>query len=367
MKAAKDASDLAEVLDQVLADRLPPVAALDRELAELLHVADRLEISAAQIKPSPEFRATARQRLVLAMAGSTSRPRASTVLARLRVRAWVMRFAAGLATLSVAGAAAATASASALPGEPLYAVKQATEAVTLHLATTDAARDEILLQHADTRLDEAGRLLDQGRAAETDATAARYDDTLGKLTVSTWSDADVSNLRTNEVRLVELLEAAPGSAGPGLERALAATHRSLARARPTTPATGAELTETVTTPPREARAHVLPADAPNPETVQPDGPPPTDRGERSSAEPLDTQAEVHDRSAERRPEVTPVWVDADVRAANGSGGESDAAKVPEGRATPPRANPQPPSSQSGRTAPQRPAAPLSQPGGRGRP
>jgi hypothetical protein len=359
---------LAEALDRALADRVSAATVLDPEVADLVEVGDRLERSAAETTPSAEFRAAARQRLLVGMARSPGGARSRGVSVGDRVRAWAASFAAGLAALGFAGAATASASASALPGDPLYPVKQATETVALHLATTDAAREEILLHQADTRLDEAARLLEQGRAADVPATTARYDDTLGALAETTGSEAVEANLRTNEVRLSELLQAAPGPARPGLERALAATERRLTRSRPAKPATDVEVVETVTTstltpPPRQS---VRPSDTDDHTPTELRAPRPADAGERGPGESHDTPAETHGPGVERRPEAPPAGVETGLPSDHVSSGESQGMTVSDSRAAP-HANPQPAAAPPGRTPPQRTVVPRSQPGGRGRP
>lgn len=91
------------------------------------------------------------------------------------------------------------------------------EVVALQLATSDSARDEVLLRQADTRLDEAARLLQQGRARDVAMTCAHYDGTLDALTAT--SEGVESDLQTKKDRLGELLQTAPGPAHAGLERA----------------------------------------------------------------------------------------------------------------------------------------------------
>ena len=74
----------------------------------------------------------------------------------------------GLIALLVS--ATVTASAAALPGEPLYGVKRAAEEAQLSLATDSEQRAGLRLELADRRLDEAVKLVargDVGRAEET--------------------------------------------------------------------------------------------------------------------------------------------------------------------------------------------------------
>jgi len=149
-----------------------------------------------------------------------------------RVAVWAARFAAGIAALSLAGAAAASASASALPGEPLHVIKEAGEALAVQTALGDAARQQVLLRQADTRLDETARLLEQGRDTEAAATALRYDEAVdGAAAGSPPAEAMETSLRADRARLAELLQHAPLPAHGGLERALNAAERGLERAK----------------------------------------------------------------------------------------------------------------------------------------
>src|ERR1043166_2594349 len=127
-----------------------------------------------------------------------------------------------MVALGATGFAAAGASASALPGDPLYPVKQVTEAAALQLEPTDSIRQDLLIHHAGARLDETARLLDQGRDSDAASAIDRYDQTLAAVPPS----APVqSQLDANETRLNQLLDSAPPQARPGLARALASTKR----------------------------------------------------------------------------------------------------------------------------------------------
>ena len=260
MNAYRTEAALAEALDRALGR--PPgggVSVLDPQLAELVEVSHALEYAASEAVPSAEFRNAARQRLVTEMSRSSQRATSLRSSLADSIRMWSLRIGAGLAALSFAGAAAASASASALPGDALYPVKQATEGVALQLAPTESARQDVLLRQADTRVDEAARLLDLGRAADAAATVARYDDTVALLAEATGSEKTEAGMRTNEVRLQQLLNAAPLPARPGLERALAATERHLGRPRSSPAANNVEVGTSV----------AQPTNAPTPEAGQP--------------------------------------------------------------------------------------------------
>ena len=307
MSSLTHESDLADALERALGDR-DGVGLLEGELEDLFSLAETLEASASEVVPSQDFRAAARHRLLIQMARSA---RAAGQVPPIHpLRLWVARFAAGLTALSFAGAAAATAAASALPGDALYVVKQATEAVAIQLATTDSARQDILLQQADTRLDETARLLEQGRDADAAVAAARYDETVARLDVpaaSPHSEVVQSNLRTNEIRLSELLQTAPAPAQHGLERALAATERGLARSRASAPVPTVGVTPVATITSEQRLTDVARAGAAAVETS-----PAADADERGARESHDsTNVTPRGRGVEHRAEATPVNADAD--------------------------------------------------------
>jgi len=317
MTSPRHTPSLAEALDCALDHRVPATGLVDDdddELADLVRLGETLEAFASDVVPNPDFRAAARQRLLVQMARSAPtaghvQPRHQTPIHRVRL--WAARFAAGLTALSLAGAAAASASASALPGDALYPVKQATEAVAVQLATTDSARQDILLHQADTRLDETARLLDQGRDGDAVLAAARYDETVSRLDVArTSSGPEVvkSNLQTNEVRLTELLQTAPAPARQGLERALTATERSLGRLQSSPPMATATLAPVATATAEQRRAD-LAEDSATPEV---ESARPADAGERRASESHDSAGvAARGRGMKNRDEATPVDADID--------------------------------------------------------
>jgi uncharacterized protein DUF5667 len=230
MSGSYNESGRAEALELALTNRGSSSAVADREMADLIELAHTVDEVASQIRPSDEFRARSRQRLLMHMARSARQQRSLRPSVADRVRWWAARFAAGLGALTIAGAAAASASASALPGDALYPVKRVTEVAALQLAPTDAARQDLLLHQADTRLDETTQLLREGRDGDASTAAAQYEQTLAAL--PTGSNAE---LTTDQARLSELLQTAPGPARARLERALSATERHTNAARPSVP------------------------------------------------------------------------------------------------------------------------------------
>jgi hypothetical protein len=307
---------LAEGLDRALRHRAPAPGLADDEVADLVRLAETLEASTSHVVPDAEFRAAARRRLLVHMARSAPTTRKHWAPMD-RVRLWAARCAAGVTALSLAGAAAASASASALPGDALYPVKQATEAVAVQLATTEMARQDLLLHQADTRLDETVRLVEQGRDADAALAVARYDETVARLdSADASSDPETlqSDMRTNELRLSELLLTAPAPARKGLERALAATERSLARPRAArrVPIAADEPAVTASSEQRQAEA----AEDRAPTEIE--TPRPADASERGAGE-SHASAPVAPRGqgVEHRPAATPVEAEADTAAVDG--------------------------------------------------
>jgi uncharacterized protein DUF5667 len=353
--------ELAEALEQALAERGATPAMLGCDVVDLLQVARMLEDTATAIAPSDEFRARSRQRLLTHMARSARRrsvPSSHSTLVG-HIRQWAVRLVASMVALGATGFAAAGASASALPGDPLYPVKQVTEAAALQLAPTDSTRQDVLLQQADTRLDETARLLDQGRDSDAAVTVARYGQTLAALASA---ETVQSQLNASETRLKQLLESAPPQARAGLERALASTERGADRGRSTSPATASYETAAPPTPepPRRQRQ---PQDAnPEPTATRPSDP--ADAGERGRATIHGGTAASHRDDLPDRAQPPRNGVEPDAPAANESTLEPDGAPVADDRS--PRVDAHIPPANSHTNTPQK-AGPGPQRGGATRP
>ena len=89
-----------------------------------------------------------------------------------------------------------SAAAASLPGEPLYAVKRATEEVQLTLTFDDVARMQLLAELADRRLDELARVAQQQPSSAPTATS-EYADAVSKFAtaVDELRDADSEDKR----------------------------------------------------------------------------------------------------------------------------------------------------------------------------
>jgi hypothetical protein len=224
------------------------------ELQRLVDLASSLDKAATNAVIPDEFQTAARARLMQrigaapAVAPMQLGPHLTTVpsrnghhrLAKRRRSTWIWRGSAGLLAAVLAVAATLTASASALPGEPLYSLKQAQEELGVRLAVDDQARALALLHRADARLDETARLLQLGRTDEALAMTLRYDQVVERATtayVVTIDDTPEpspaaaridTRLSQQQEQLQSMLETAPERARGDLRDALVATERSRA-------------------------------------------------------------------------------------------------------------------------------------------
>ncbi|MFI8521297.1 DUF5667 domain-containing protein [Streptomyces sp. NPDC085481] len=168
----------------------PEVSAEPAEQGRLLALANGLG-ELPKPKMDPEVKVVQRAQLVAAMetmlaegsagagptvpeqrtAGGKGAHRASP-LRKLRPRSrWTKGLAAGGLTVGVAAGAfsgVAAASSDALPGDSLYGLKRGMEDLKLGMADDDADRGGIYLDQASTRLSEARRLMERGRAGDLD-------------------------------------------------------------------------------------------------------------------------------------------------------------------------------------------------------
>jgi uncharacterized protein DUF5667 len=234
------------------------------ELRRLVRLAEALDAAATRAVMSEEFRVAARERLMQRIApdsaelyptaaGQNGHHRTNGVwltsiasrngyhVVQPRRPRWLLRSSLGglLAATLVVGATL-TASANALPGEPLYSVKQVREELGVRFAASDDARTLALLNQADARLDETARLLEMGRTDQAAQTTQRFDDALAQATttyVVTIADAGPSDptpdameskLTQQEDQLQTMLASAPEPARADLRQALVATERTRA-------------------------------------------------------------------------------------------------------------------------------------------
>jgi hypothetical protein len=271
------------------------------ELRRLVALARSLESAAATAAMSDDVRASARARLMASIGAPTDAPLAlhgpwlSAVPSAggrqswRRGSRWLWRGTAGLLAAAVSIAATLTASASALPGEPLYGVKHAREDLAVRLAADDQARALALLRQGDARLAETGRLLEQGRTDAALATTQQYGQVVERATtffVVTIEDASAnppaaehmeSQLTQQQEQLQHMLQSAPEPARADLRQALVATERGRALVsdpRRVEQALGRNERNTRSPVAAElptVAAEVLPSSQPTPATTRTDG------------------------------------------------------------------------------------------------
>jgi hypothetical protein len=180
------AEDLQSLLDGSRAST--PAAAA--ELAPLVALASAL--TPPDLRPSVEFRAALRQRLLTEAAVREPAPRAVVTVDRAR-RSAGHRVKQAVATVAVTsvlvGVGAAAASTRALPGDTLYGVKRHVENVQLALAQGDVGHGRELLEQADARLGEAEALA-AGEDSTTPLTRDRLAGALADLDEAVAAGAD---------------------------------------------------------------------------------------------------------------------------------------------------------------------------------
>ena len=210
------------------------------KLEPLLRVAAHLQ-AAGTLQARPAFRRAAPSRLRERIAAGRPDSRWEQARTHPLRRRWATAVALALAAWLVIGAILVPASAAALPGEPLYRVKRAVEAVQLAVTWSDRGDAALHLAFAERRLGEMDALAGQGRPAAVAQAATRYRESLtavetllGRLdrkrdawlieAVLVAADADAA-------RLSALAETAPQEARPSVVQALGASQAVWERAR----------------------------------------------------------------------------------------------------------------------------------------
>jgi hypothetical protein len=154
-----------ETVEQCLR-RYPGYAA---ELEPLLRTAILMN-KATDVKPSAEFRAKARYQMQLKMAQAK---------APQRMKRTVPRWAIAVGTVMLVfllGGSTVLASQNSMPGNPLYAVKLATENLQVKLAGSEEKKTELYMAMADKRIAEMAWMVDNGKTQDVEAAAKRLND-----------------------------------------------------------------------------------------------------------------------------------------------------------------------------------------------
>ncbi len=204
-----------------------------RELEPLLRVAAAARQTASAVEPRPEFKARTRYEVQSRLRAPARRPAPG----RSPVMGWVPRWAVAsvvvVFVLLLGGTTTVAASSDALPGDPLYSVKTATESVQLRLTFSEEGKARLQARLAERRAWEMARLAESGRGERLRAVTTRFGDHLAQLEALAAeieaTDADDGEriaalretLNANLDRDLALLEKAEAKAPPRAARAIA--------------------------------------------------------------------------------------------------------------------------------------------------
>jgi hypothetical protein len=283
--------DQAELLDELLDGRARPGDGIPADVAELLAVADALaaDIGRAELDPG-----LAHRHLRLALQRPV--PRLAPVPVRTRVRRRVAVIGLAAALLAVP---AAVASASSLPGDPLYRVKLATDKVRLLAARSPEAEAATRVELAGDRLADLDALLAAGKAGRVPAGVEHLRAAVAAaeaaIAVARAEGADSTRLAALETTLREIVTRANAllaGAPPTAPRPGAAGPASTAAPGTTTVPGRSPATATAT-----ATANLAASIRTTPPAAAPGAPGPTTAEEAAKAE---RTAERERRKAERK-------------------------------------------------------------------
>lgn len=234
-----------QTLDQALA-RHPH---LRQELLPLLESALWVRSQRGDFSPSPQQRAALRERVLnsiqtqpLPQAQAAARPQWSPRQAQARRPAWLW-IAAVLVFISLlvfTTTGMALAAQNSLPGDSLYAVKEAVEEANVLLTWDAARRARLRLEYAERRLAEVTRLSQQGRFNETSLALRNYEVQLhlalqeaesaarnNPLQASQLKAEIEASLQTQTASLVALESLLPPSQAPAVRQAQTASAQAL--------------------------------------------------------------------------------------------------------------------------------------------
>jgi len=150
------------------------------QLEPLLRTTFDIGRRVSYIQPRPAFKHWARVRLESVQRYPRQETRAETPAASIWWRhSWAIALSVILVLLLTTGSAMA-ASSQALPDQPLYPVKLATEQVRVALAVSDAQKAEFETELAQTRATELEAMANAGKTEEAFKAAVRYDNQFEK-------------------------------------------------------------------------------------------------------------------------------------------------------------------------------------------
>jgi hypothetical protein len=207
----KDKKELFDILDQAL-DRVLKGEDLHTVLADYPRFADELEPllktaldtrNAAALKPRPEFRQRAAlefQKTIQQMPVKpvSNAPGASTKSRGQRrgIFGWGTAWSAAMAVILlvlVSGTGVVTAANYAMPDNPLYSVKLASESVQLAFTPSDTGKAKLYADLNDRRVAEVIDMADKGNTAEISVLNSRMTDNMNKMSELTSREDTVHN------------------------------------------------------------------------------------------------------------------------------------------------------------------------------
>ncbi len=189
------------------AQALSGFPSLAAELGPLAHLGGVLHDAAAEPLPTEmqQWVRTEGAREFAQMAAALA-PRYARKSVRVQPRVAIQRTAAAVAVMVVLAGAVDTASASSIPGEPLYNWKRAREEVSVALTSDPVARRELLLDLAQRRNEEVRLLVAKGEPRDSqlvqEAVTELKQHSIDAVIVASEIDADTKASTLSEVQML---------------------------------------------------------------------------------------------------------------------------------------------------------------------
>lgn len=152
------------------------------ELEVLLRTFINIRWRTSLVEPSPEFKARGRAHLYNLLNARDKKVNVARVKSRgifNLQRAWVPALAGMLIFIMLGSVGTAAASTSAMPDQPLYTVKLATEQLRLAISTSDVDKAVLNMEMAEKRAYELEVMVNTGKSDYVIATAERMATSLG--------------------------------------------------------------------------------------------------------------------------------------------------------------------------------------------
>ncbi|HID65159.1 MAG TPA: hypothetical protein EYP49_20770, partial [Anaerolineae bacterium] len=291
---------------KTVADCLARYPAQREELEPLLRLTVRLQ-AARTLEAPPEFRRVAATRMCNLVAARPHRVEQAVIkpsplrqrlqsIFRTQRKLPATIISIVLAVSLLVGSGTVYASTDALPGDALYPVKRAVEAVQLAASLSDANDARLRLAFAARRLDEAAALLEKNRPQDMGPALADYEAQFESVLAFLGEDSDLSPAEQaaladllvtaqahHETRFATLLDQASEATRPIIESALAVSRTGRDQALEAVgkkpggemPEPSPAPTQTVTSTPSPEPPTSTSTPSPEPPTPTPSPEPPT--------------------------------------------------------------------------------------------